>query len=76
MTYESINTCWVRAEPLKAIALGRRTGMATLQVAPWAEGPRAAELHPGAELVDPQGARNTNSESTLEQKIDHYVLSI
>lgn len=50
--------------------------MATLQVAPWAEGPRAAELHPGAELVDLQGARNTNSESTLEQKIDHYVLSI
>ena len=40
--------------------------MATLQVAPWAEGPRAAELHPGAELVDLQGARNTNSESTLD----------
>ena len=68
MTYESINICWVRAETLKAIALGRRTGMATLQVAPWAEGPRAAELRPGAELVDPQGARSTSNESTLERK--------
>lgn len=68
MTYESINICWVRAEILKAIALGRRTGMAALQVAPWAEGPRAAELCLGAELVDPQGAHNTNSDSTSEQK--------
>ena len=42
--------------------------MAALQVAPWAEGPRAAELCLGAELVDPQGARNTNSDSTSEQK--------
>lgn len=42
--------------------------MATLQVAPWAEGPRAAELRPGAELVDPKGARSTSSESTLERK--------